>query len=71
MRSVLIVLSPPGFDYELRFRQSHKPVLVETFIPKLAVEALDKRILHRLSGLNKVQMHALLRGPRIQGRPRE
>ncbi len=46
-------------------------MLVETFIAKLAVEALDKRILHWLPRLNEVQLHAVLDGPGIQGGPGE
>jgi hypothetical protein len=71
VRPLFIVLSSPGFNHELRFLQRQKPVLVETFIPKLAVEALDKRILHRLPRLNEVQVHPMLGGPGIQGRPGE
>ena len=71
VRPLFIVLSSPGFNHELRFLQRQKPVLVQTFIPKLAVEALDKRVPHRFSRLNKVQMHPLLRGLGIQGRPSE
>lgn len=46
-------------------------MLVETFIAKLAVEALDKRILHRFPRLNEVQVHAVLGSPGIQGGPGE
>ena len=44
VRPLLVVFPAPRFNDQLRFLQRQKPVLVETFIPKLAVEALDKRI---------------------------
>lgn len=50
---------PPGFNHDLGFLQRQKPVLVQTLLPKLAVEALDKGILDWFLRLNKV---ALLRG---------
>ncbi len=71
VRPLFIVLSSPGLNHKLRFLQRQKPVLVQTFIPKLAVEALNKRVLHRLPWLNEVQMHAVLHRPGIQGRPGE
>ena len=44
---------------QLRFLQGQKPVLVETLIPKLAVEVLDKGVLHGLAGLDEaVARHA-------------
>lgn len=69
--ALFIVFPAPRFNHELSFLQGHKPVFVETFIPKLSVEALDKGILHRLPWLNEVQMYAVLSRPRIQRRPRE
>jgi hypothetical protein len=50
MCALFVVFASPGFDDKLGFLQGHKPVFVETFIPKLAVEALDKRVLHRFPG---------------------
>ncbi len=69
VRAFFNVFPPPRFNHELRFLERQKPVLVEALIPKLAVEALDKRILHRLPWLNEVQLHAMLRRPGIQRRP--
>jgi hypothetical protein len=40
VRSHGVVVHPPRFDLLLRVRQAHKPVLVEAFVAKLAVEAL-------------------------------
>lgn len=47
VRPLLIMFPPPRFYHKVRIRKAQKPVLVETFIPKLPVEALDKRVLHR------------------------
>ena len=48
VRPLPIVLSPPGLNHDLRFLLREKPVHVQTLIPKLAVESLDKCILDRL-----------------------
>ncbi len=71
VRPFFIVFPPPRLHHKLRFLQRHKPVFVETFIPKLAVETLDERILYWLPGLNEVQMHAMLRRPGIECHSRE
>lgn len=71
VRPLLIVFPSPGFNHELRFLLREKPVLVQTLIPKFAVEAFDKRILNRLPQLNEVQRHAVLGGPGILDRPGE
>jgi hypothetical protein len=39
---LLVVFPSPRLNHQLRFPQGQKPVFVETLIPKLAVEALDK-----------------------------
>ncbi len=54
VRPLLIVFLPPRFDHELRFLERHKPVLIEAFIAKLAVETLDKRVLRGFPWLNEV-----------------
>ena len=71
MCALLIVFPSPRFNDQLGFLQRHKPVFVETFIPKLAVDALDKRVLHRFPRLDEVQMHAVLGRPGIQRGPCE
>ena len=45
--------------------QAREPTLVQALIPKLPVEALDKRILHRLAWIDEVQRHAIPVGPLI------
>jgi len=54
-----------------RFAQTQEPVLVQAFVPHLAVEALDESILHRLPRFDEVQLHALLVGPHIQSLARK
>jgi hypothetical protein len=36
-----VVVDAPGLDGRLRIGEIHKPVLVQTLVAKLAVEALD------------------------------
>lgn len=71
MRALPIVFPSPGFNHDLGFLQGHKPVLVETLIPEPPIEALDEGVRDRLAGLNEAELHPVVRGPRIQGRPRE
>lgn len=60
VRPRLIVFPSPHFNHKLRLLPGQKPVLVEVLIQKLAVEALEKCILHRFAWLNKMQVHAVL-----------
>lgn len=53
MRSLLIVISSPGRNNFFRVRKVAEPVLVETLIPQLAVEAFNISILGRLARLNQ------------------
>ena len=71
VRPFLIIFPSPGFNHELRFLYRQQLVLIQTFIPKLAIEALNKRILHRLPWLNEVPLHLMLGRPGIHGRPSE
>jgi hypothetical protein len=41
----LVVVAPPGLDLLPRVGQIEKPVLVQTLVAELAVEALDEAIL--------------------------
>ncbi|TDY76017.1 UNVERIFIED_ORG: hypothetical protein C7429_11365 [Pantoea allii] len=41
-------------------------VLIQTFIPKAAIETLNKSILCRFTGLNKPQLHAMLKGTLVK-----
>ena len=50
MRALSVVLDAPVLDHAARVCEAQEPVLVETLVPKLAVEAFDVRVLVRLAG---------------------
>jgi len=52
MESNLVVVLPPSLNRLPSFPQACEPVLVQTFVPHLGVEALDEGILHRLARLD-------------------
>jgi hypothetical protein len=69
VRPLLIIFSAPGFNHDLGLLSREQPVLVQTLISKLAVEAFNTRVLDRLPRLDAVQRHPMLTGPCIQRRP--
>ena len=66
MRSVFVVIPPPGRDADSRFGQRTEPVLIEAFVPELTVERLDEGILRGLTKLNQLQLDVALIGPLIE-----
>ena len=48
---LLVIVFRPCFDPAPGITQTGKPVRVQALIPKLAVEAFDRTVLHRLAGL--------------------
>ena len=52
VRPDLVVVLPPGSDGGPCLRQRLEPMLVQAFVPELAVEALDVAILHRPARLD-------------------
>src|SRR5206468_5512697 len=46
VRPHLVVVAPPGLDLLPRVGQIEEPVLVQTLVAELAVEALDEAVLH-------------------------
>ena len=66
MRSFFVVVSTPCLAFCHRVGEAHEPVGVQAFRPELAVEALDERIVGRLSGPAEVERHALHVGPKIK-----
>lgn len=44
-----------------------EPVFIQAFIPELTVEALDVRILCRLTWLDQFKLYAMPIGPLIEG----
>ncbi len=67
----LVIVPPPSFDGLPNFRQRPEPVLVQAFIPHLAVEAFDESILQGLPRRDEVQLRALFISPDIQRLARE
>jgi len=51
------VIRPVFLRQSLRFLHDLEPVLVQTFVPKPPVEALDVSVLHRSSRLDELQLH--------------
>src|SRR5262245_12217346 len=62
-----VVVDAPGFDQGTRLDEAGEPLLIETLVAELPVEALDERILDRLARPDKPQLHAASIGPGIDG----
>jgi hypothetical protein len=58
MRPGLIIIYPPCLDDLPNLIETHEPVLVQTFIPELAVEALHVAIINRFAWTNELQLDA-------------
>jgi hypothetical protein len=50
----MIVIVPPRFNRLSRIRETGKPMLIQAFVTKLAIETLDIRILDRLPRVKNV-----------------
>jgi hypothetical protein len=62
MRTHRVVVDPPRFDQRLRFGDAGKPMFVETFVAKLAIEAFDEGILDGLAWSNEAEPYTAGRG---------
>ncbi len=60
----MFVVDPPLVDFMSGIGQAQKPVLIETSIAELAVEALDEGILCRLARLDEGQRDFALTRPK-------
>jgi hypothetical protein len=58
VRTLLVVILPPGFDLPSCVPQTGEPVRIQAFVAQAAVEAIHVGILHRLARLNKLQADA-------------
>lgn len=65
MRPIAVVVFSPTLDSNLSFSQCDEPVLVQTLISKLPIEALDIGILDRFSWPDVIELDALFERPRI------
>ena len=61
--SDLVVVLPPACNALPGLRQRFKPLLIQAFIPELAVEALDVAVLHRLTRFNQDVAYPVLMCP--------
>ena len=62
-----LLIMPPGRQHHPRLRQGREQRLVQAFIPQLAVETFNKRVLLRLVRRNVVPRHATILRPRQHG----
>src|SRR5574343_72899 len=67
VRSNLVVVAAPGGDLGPGLAQVLEPVLVETLVPELAVEALDVAVLHGPAGLDEDVAYVVLLRPGDEG----
>ena len=65
-----IVAAPP-LDAATGVRKIGKPMLIQAFIPKRAVEALHVSVLHRFARRDDMQLYPLLVRPGVQRSPHE
>lgn len=65
MRTALIVFLLPGQDLAFCIAQGFKPVSVQAFVPKRAIEGLDKRIVGRLPRTAELDLDFVVVGPEV------
>ena len=66
MRAALIIILTPFTDGFPGMTDVTEPVFIQAFIAKASVKTLNKSVLCRLAGLDKSQLHAMLKGPLIE-----
>ena len=67
MRAALIIILTPFTDGFPGMTDVTEPVFIQTLIAKAPpVRTLNKSVLCRLAGLDKPQLHAMLKGPLIE-----
>ncbi len=67
MRSGLVIVLPPVIINFPGVNDIAEPVLIQTFIEKSSVKALNKSVLRWLTWLDKSQLHTMLKGSLIEG----
>src|SRR5215469_7336518 len=67
MRSLLVVILPPAFDFAPCVTQTREPVRVQAFLSQAPVEALRIGVLNRLAGLDELQSYPAFFAPGRQG----
>ena len=71
MWSERIVLQPPILDDLFCFRECLEIMLIEALVPQPTVEALNKRVLHGLAGLDEVDSDMVIVCPAVERNTRE
>src|SRR5215218_1670106 len=66
MRTLRVVVDPPGLDRVARLLQRREPVTVETLGAKVAIEGFGKGIVRRFPRPRELQLHSMLICPRVQ-----
>jgi len=58
VRTLLVVIEPPSFDFSSCITEAREPVRIQPFVAQSPVEAFDVGILYWLTRLNKRQPHS-------------
>jgi hypothetical protein len=64
MRTLLVVILSPLFDFSSRVVETREPIGIQALIPQSAVKAFYEGILHRLAWLNELQPYPAFLAPR-------
>ena len=67
MRSHMIIVLPPQVNLRSGFLHGPEPATIQAFVSELAVQAFHKRILGRLSRLDKAQAYSGFLAPEEHG----
>lgn len=67
MRAFPVVAPLPMGEPDLRVGQGKKPVLIQAFVPQLAVEAFDMTVLNGFARLDERERDASVGRPRVKG----
>jgi hypothetical protein len=66
VRLLFLVVLSPLMQYRPGVLDGMESVLVQAFVPELAVQAFDKRILCGLAGPDQLELDAVMTGPLVQ-----
>jgi len=66
MRTRLVIVLAPDFDFASGVLERQEPVCVEAFLPKTSVEGFILRIVGRLARAREVNLHAIFVRPFVE-----
>jgi hypothetical protein len=66
VRATFVIILTPFTDGFPGMIDVNELVFIQVFIAKASVKTLNKSVLCRLAGLDKTQLHAMLKGPLIE-----